>query len=243
MTDDRSLERAARSWIEAGPSRAPDHVVEHALLLVQTTPQERGLRALWRTLIMNRIALFGATAVAVVSVGLAGLLLWSGSNGSDVGGPPGPTAPATSSPGASAGAIHAIPAGTYATEPMDVADILAQLDADQSLSEAEKQSIVTDVLVIDGRTTLTPNVLVRDNAFELRLSRDGGPLVQDTAFAVTWIDDQSFQVKTACCGRTTYGITWEADAFRLEARSPASGNVETFVRRILFESQPFAPVP
>ena len=31
MTDDRSLERAARSWIEDGPTRAPDRVVEAAL--------------------------------------------------------------------------------------------------------------------------------------------------------------------------------------------------------------------
>jgi hypothetical protein len=41
MTDDRSLERAARSWIEVGPTRAPDHAVEAALARIQTTPQER----------------------------------------------------------------------------------------------------------------------------------------------------------------------------------------------------------
>ena len=48
MTDDRSLERAARSWIEAGPTRAPDRAVEAALLRIQTTPQERDLRVPWR---------------------------------------------------------------------------------------------------------------------------------------------------------------------------------------------------
>ena len=36
MTDDRSLERAARSWIEAGPTRAPDRAVEAALLRIET---------------------------------------------------------------------------------------------------------------------------------------------------------------------------------------------------------------
>jgi hypothetical protein len=41
MTDDRSLERAARSWIEVGPTRAPDGAVEAALARIQTTPQER----------------------------------------------------------------------------------------------------------------------------------------------------------------------------------------------------------
>lgn len=41
MTDDRSLERAARSWIEVGPTRAPDHAVDAALARIQTTSQER----------------------------------------------------------------------------------------------------------------------------------------------------------------------------------------------------------
>ena len=48
MTDDRSLERAARSWIEAGPTQAPDRAVEAALLRIETTPQERDLRIPWR---------------------------------------------------------------------------------------------------------------------------------------------------------------------------------------------------
>ena len=48
MTDDRSLERAARSLIEAGPTRAPERAVEAALSRIQTTSQERGLRVPWR---------------------------------------------------------------------------------------------------------------------------------------------------------------------------------------------------
>ena len=76
MTDDRSLERAARSWIEAGPSRAPDHVVEAALLRIQTTSQERGLRAPWRFNTMPTIARFAAAAaIGVLVLGGAILLL------------------------------------------------------------------------------------------------------------------------------------------------------------------------
>ena len=41
MTDDRSLERAARSWLEEGPTRAPDRPVDAALARIQTTRQER----------------------------------------------------------------------------------------------------------------------------------------------------------------------------------------------------------
>jgi Tol biopolymer transport system component len=76
MTDDRSLERAARSWIEAGPSRAPDHVVEAALLSIQTTSQERGLRAPWRPDTMPTIArVAAAAAIGVLVVGGAFLFL------------------------------------------------------------------------------------------------------------------------------------------------------------------------
>ena len=35
MTDDRTLERAARSWLEEGPNRAPDRPVEAALSRIE----------------------------------------------------------------------------------------------------------------------------------------------------------------------------------------------------------------
>jgi hypothetical protein len=70
MTDDRTLERAARSWLEEGPMRAPDRPVEAALARIQTTRQERDLRIPWRLPIMstNRVAVV-AVAIALVAVG------------------------------------------------------------------------------------------------------------------------------------------------------------------------------
>ena len=70
MTDDRSLERAARSWLEAGPTQAPDRAVEAALLRIQTTPQERDLRIPWRLPKMTTPARVAAAAViGVLAVG------------------------------------------------------------------------------------------------------------------------------------------------------------------------------
>ena len=152
MTDDRSLERAARSWIEAGPTRAPDRVVEAAIDLIATTPQERGLRALrppWRGHTMNRIALFGASAAVVVAVGLGAFYLSGGQPGTVGGQATSPPTSASPPP-----AAQAIPDGTYTTGPISVADIDRQLDADETLTDAEKESIRTDVLVISGTTTL-----------------------------------------------------------------------------------------
>ena len=69
MTDDRSLERAARSWIEVGPTQAPDRAVEAALLRIDTTPQERDLRIPWRFPTMTICPPRRAAIVGVVLVG------------------------------------------------------------------------------------------------------------------------------------------------------------------------------
>jgi hypothetical protein len=99
MTDDPSLERAARSWIEAGPTQAPDRAVEAALLRIQTTKQERDLRIPWRLPKMTTPARVAAAAViGVLAIGGAFYLLSPGGR-SNVG-VPGPSP--TPSPSASA---------------------------------------------------------------------------------------------------------------------------------------------
>lgn len=101
MTDDRSLDRAARSFLEPGPTRAPEAAVEAALRLIQTTPQERDLRILRRLPTMSLLTrLAGAAVVAVVAVGAVFLALRppSGAGSAQPIATPGATAPATASP-------------------------------------------------------------------------------------------------------------------------------------------------
>jgi dipeptidyl aminopeptidase/acylaminoacyl peptidase len=96
MTDDRSLERAARSFIEAGPTQAPDRAVEAALLRIQTTPQERDLRIPWKYFSMTipaRVAV--AAVVGVMLVGAAAY--YFGRPGQPAVGGPGPS-PSSSAP-------------------------------------------------------------------------------------------------------------------------------------------------
>ena len=97
MTDDRSLERAARSWIETGPTRAPDFVVEAALRRIDTTPQERDLRVPRRITMPTIARVAGAAAIGVLLVGGA-WIMFRGGNAPAVGVPPSATAsPAASS--------------------------------------------------------------------------------------------------------------------------------------------------
>ena len=74
MNDDRSLERAARSWIEAGPTQAPESAVAAALQRIETTAQERDLRIPWRTPRTNRLALAGAAVAMLFAVAIGGSL-------------------------------------------------------------------------------------------------------------------------------------------------------------------------
>jgi TolB protein len=97
MNDDRSLERAARSFIEAGPTQAPDRAVEAALLRIETTPQERDLRIPWRIPSMTTPARVAAAAlVGVLLVGAAAL--YFGKPGQPAVGGPGPSPSATTAP-------------------------------------------------------------------------------------------------------------------------------------------------
>jgi hypothetical protein len=67
MTDDRSLDRAARRFIEVGSTVAPERAVEAALLQIETIPQERDLRIPWRTRpMLSRAAIAVAAVVAVL---------------------------------------------------------------------------------------------------------------------------------------------------------------------------------
>jgi hypothetical protein len=79
MTDDRTLERAARSWLEEGPTRAPDRAVDAALSRIQTTRQERDLRIPWRLPTMNRYLLPMAAAL-IVAIGAVYLITRPASN-------------------------------------------------------------------------------------------------------------------------------------------------------------------
>ena len=96
----------------------------------------------------------------------------------------------------------------------------------QALTAGEKDSIINDILVIDGRGTLATYMVVGDNSIDGRVSRDGGPPERDTTFPVTWVDADQFRWTNAR-GEQTWGITWDGDSYHLVARTPAGGDIQT----------------
>ena len=109
MTDDRSLERAARSWIELGPTQAPSHAVEAALLRIETTAQERDLRIPRRFTVMPMFARVAAAAVLGALLVGGAVYLFSPGGRSGVGAPvPSPTSVSTPATTASPAATPTI---------------------------------------------------------------------------------------------------------------------------------------
>ena len=172
MTDDRSLERAARSWLEAGPTEAPDRAVEAALLQIQATPQERDLRIPWRLPKMTTPARVATAAViGVLAVGGA-LVMLGRPDQSGVGGPgPSPTpavsvapstsptapAPSTGSAAPSNAGPPALPegplaAGTYVVTPFAPGRLGASCTTPPlgGCSESEDDSFRATLTVPDG---------------------------------------------------------------------------------------------
>lgn len=241
MTEDRSLERAARSWLENGPTQAPDRTVEAALLRIETTPQERDLRIPWRFPTMTPPARIAAAAViGVLAVGGA-LFALRPSDGSSVGAP-GPSPSATTVPSASA---QTIADGRYVSTPQQVADILERIDADADLTTANKDSVIDDLIGIRGHATLQVVLDITGDTFAARLRMDDGPLIDDGTppWGLTSIDEQTIALHTDCCGVQSYRVGHVDGGFTLMPISPVSSAVEDLVRRILFASSPFIASP
>ncbi len=65
MSEDKRFERGARTWLEDGPTRAPERAIEEALSQIESTPQERDLRVPWRMPVMSVPIRLAAVALLV----------------------------------------------------------------------------------------------------------------------------------------------------------------------------------
>jgi len=191
MTDDRSLERAARSWIEAGPTQAPDRAVEAALLRIESTTQERDLRIPWRLPKMTTPARVAAAAViGVLAVGSAMFVL--GPRGQPAIGGPSPSR-ATPSPSSSGPTLESYRAARDAictpltqqlivlndaggklhpeTKPADIPAATANLEQVVAIGESEVASLAA---------LTAPDSLAADHAADVTHHRDSLAVLKES---------------------------------------------------------------
>jgi sugar lactone lactonase YvrE len=105
MSDEQTFERIAHAWLADGPERAPERAIQHVLLAIETTPQERGLRVPWRTSTMDSLLRVAAVAAAVAAL-IAGPLVFQRMTDE----PGSPALPPTACPSGSP-----LPSGTIVT--------------------------------------------------------------------------------------------------------------------------------
>jgi hypothetical protein len=242
MTDDRSLERAARSWLEEGPTRAPEQPVQAAIARIQTTGQVWApTNALNRFITNPVVQLAGVAAVAVLVVALA---LLAARPTPRVGPATTPTPPPSASPHGSA-SVRPIPNGVFRAPPIPVSDILERLAADTTLTSDQKTAVIRDILEIDGAATLHVEISIRDATFTLGYASDGPPLSAEPAWDLYVLDATRISLRPGpdTAAFQAYEVTRVGEGFSLRALSPAPDPVQAFVRSVLFETVSFAPIP
>jgi hypothetical protein len=128
----------------------------------------------------------------------------------------------------------------YAAAPMNVADILARLGAETTLTADEKTAIQEDVLGgLDG-TTFLVELEIDGPVFRFWYGRDDEVLFGEPAWSMSVLDADTIEVDRGE-GTTTFDVTTEGESFSLRATTDAPSPVEAFVRSVLFETSPFSP--
>jgi hypothetical protein len=240
MSDEQRFERRARAWLERGPTGAPDRVIEAALLEIDQTSQERDLRVPWRLPTMFTGRILAAAAVAVLSVAVAALVIFKPS-------PSGSVAEPTATPSVApttAAIPRPIPNGTYYSAEIPVTDIMTRLAADTQLTAEQRATVINDILTIADATTLRVKLTIRDDTFTPAYGTDGS-IAPGDPWRLYILDATTIAVRVPLegSGIQAWGVTRDGDGFTLRALSPAPEPVETFVRSVLFETTPFAPLP
>jgi sugar lactone lactonase YvrE len=77
MNDGRQFEREAQDWLELGPSQAPEHAIQAALLVIETTPQRRGPLAPWRYRHMTTFIRVAAAMAVALAIGFGTWAWWA----------------------------------------------------------------------------------------------------------------------------------------------------------------------
>jgi hypothetical protein len=249
MSDDRSIERSARAWLELGPTQAPDHAVEAALRTIDTTSQERDLRIPWRFPTMNPLARIAVlVTIAVVAVG-AGLYLMQPSR-SSVGPQPSPTPRPLPSQAAvqTPSPLAPIADGTYVGRAVKISDIIASINSTTWLSASEKDFLLHAPFAQSDKSTFNAYFELNHRAYTIGFTVDGVSEVDSRATA-SFLDEHTLLLQENSPGgplQTRVSITVVGDSVNvrlLSHETPDNLATDRFIGELLYGSGPFTRQP
>ena len=136
MTPNRDIETLLDQWLADGPDAAPDRVIDAVVDRLGRQPQRPAWRLDWRTRNVNWTIRAVAAVAAVVFVGLLGLRILGGGNGS-IGGPQATPTPTPSvAPSASNAAFPRACDLMTAAEVADVLNLSSTVSPDPNINGA-----------------------------------------------------------------------------------------------------------
>lgn len=143
-------------------------------------------------------------------------------------------------------ALSPLAQGTYVAD-IPVAGILSALDAETTLSAADKTAVIDDILGIRGATTLNMELTVGRGTFNFGQGVDGGQIAPsiERAWALTTIDAQTVGLSAdgGPVGSWRVIRTGDGLGFTLVRLTEAPSTVEAFVSGVLFDSVPYRLKP
>ena len=240
------VERLISGWLhEEAPGRAPDRILEAAGGTIDRTHQRRFVAG-WRESMSTLRGLAAAAALgALVVAGAIYVIRPSISPGDQ------PSPSITTTPSGSAGAPASLAptrltagpleTGFYDGPVLQVADIVAELNADTTLTEADRNSILDTVMAIRGKATYQISLEFRGGTMTERETVDGNTIIGSFC-RYSFPDDQTLVCTETIANEpvvTEFELTIDGNSFTLRRTTPDRSLADAFVVDHIFESGPF----
>jgi hypothetical protein len=242
MNAGRDVERSIAQWlVEESPGRAPDRVLAAARDVIDRTKQRRFAVAWREPVSISMRGLAFAAALVVVAVVGAGVIGRSTAPVENQGAIPPVQTP---SPSAAAVASPApIAEGSYLGPTLQVADIVAAVNGDTKLSQADRTYLINDVMGIGGAQTIALRLDLHAGQWVQSGIVDGKAAEVGSRATYSFPDDRTIVLReqngTQEVGFSGWTITPVPNGFRLTHIDPPANEQDALVIRLLFEAGPY----
>jgi hypothetical protein len=130
--------------------------------------------------------------------------------------------------------------GTYRSQAVPVSSIVARINADTTLTAAEKANATK---TFAGHPTQTIELTFSEGQFTASETFDSGQFEVGARATYAFPDSHTLVIQEQCCGISTFDLTTAANSFTLKYRVGAPNAGEDAVGQTVYELRRFTAVP